>query len=157
MINIEDFCDKLEGFYDNWYQAAGNPAKYAHIKLTWERIGELEFKSKQWYQYLGEENPYRHRWHRIQDDSDQIVVENWSPDWKDRNKCCDMIFKPNGIFYKGAVATNNRIINGGELKSVVEFNGEIYKSRDQGWKNGKVIWGSNVIYEFQKSEGPICV
>ena len=48
MINIEDFCDKLEGFYDNWYQAAGNPAKYAHIKLTWERIGHLEFKSKQW-------------------------------------------------------------------------------------------------------------
>ena len=49
---ITDFCDKLEGFYDNWHQAAGNPAKYAHIKLRWERIGSNEFTSKQWYHYL---------------------------------------------------------------------------------------------------------
>ena len=58
-MSVIDFCDKLEGFYDNWYQAAGNPAKYAHIKLRWERIGHHQFKSKQWYHYLGEENPYR--------------------------------------------------------------------------------------------------
>ena len=56
-MSVIDFCDKLEGFYDNWYQAAGNPAKYAHIKLLWERIGHHQFKSKQWYHYLGEENP----------------------------------------------------------------------------------------------------
>ena len=64
-MSVIDFCDKLEGFYDNWYQAAGNPAKYAHIKLLWERIGHHQFKSKQWYHYLGEENPYRSKWHKV--------------------------------------------------------------------------------------------
>ena len=56
-----DFCNKLEGFYDNWYQAASNPSKYAHCKLRWERISENELTSKQWYHYMGEENPYRYK------------------------------------------------------------------------------------------------
>ena len=54
MINVEDFCNKLEGFYDNWNQASSNPAMYAHCKLRWERIGENELTSKQWYHYMGE-------------------------------------------------------------------------------------------------------
>jgi len=39
-MNAGEFCDKLEGFYDNWFQAARDPARYAHIKLKWERIGD---------------------------------------------------------------------------------------------------------------------
>ena len=51
----KDFCDKLEGFYDNWFQAAKDPARYAHCKLRWERISDNEFMSKQWYHYMGED------------------------------------------------------------------------------------------------------
>ena len=43
---VEDFCNKLEGFYDNWTQASSNPAKYAHCKLRWERISDNELTSK---------------------------------------------------------------------------------------------------------------
>ena len=38
---VEDFCNKLEGFYDNWTQASSNPSMYAHCKLRWERISDL--------------------------------------------------------------------------------------------------------------------
>ena len=57
----------------------------------------------------------------------------------------------------GKVKTDACIINGSMLKSTVKFNGDYYKSRDQGWRDGKVVWGSDVIYEFEKSDGPICV
>ena len=52
MDMIKDFCDKLEGFYDNWNQASANPAGYAHVKMRWERLSENELKSKQWYHYI---------------------------------------------------------------------------------------------------------
>ena len=44
------------------------------------------------------------------------------------------------------------IVNGGEVRSIVKFNGSYYKSRDQGWKDEKVVWGSDVIYRFDKVE-----
>jgi hypothetical protein len=156
-VNITDFCDKLEGFYDNWFQAAKDPARYAHIKLKWERIGDNEFKSKQWYHYLGEDNPYRRKWHRVSEQQGVIIVQNWTPNWGEHNYCCDMMFFDVGDFYDGKVKTDACIINGGMLKSTVQFNGTFYKSRDQGWRDDKVVWGSNVIYEFQKTEKPLGV
>ena len=60
-----DFCDTLEGFYDNWNQAASNPTKYSHCYIRWERIGDNELTSKQWYHHEGEDKPYRYRWHRV--------------------------------------------------------------------------------------------
>ena len=78
---VKDFCDKLEGFYDNWNQASRDPARWAHCKLKWQRIGENEFTSKQWYQYMGEENPYRLKWHRVHEQQGIIIVQNWTPDW----------------------------------------------------------------------------
>ena len=42
------------------------------------------------------------------------------------------------------------IVNGGIVKSMVEFNGKTYRSKDQGWKDGQVVWGDDVIYEFDK-------
>ena len=68
-----------------------------------------------------------------------------------------MMFFKVGDYYDGKVKTDACIINGGMLKSTVQFNGVNYKSRDQGWRDGKVVWGSDVIYEFDKSDGPICV
>jgi len=151
----KDFCDKLEGFYDNWNQASSNPAKYAHCKLRWERIGDNELSSKQWYHYMGEDNPYRYKWHRVQEQQGIIIVQNWTPDWGEHNYCCDMMFKEVGDHYSGRVKTDACIINGGMVRSFVEFNGVYYKSRDQGWRDDKVVWGSDDIYELLKTDKSI--
>ena len=58
-MNAEEFCDKLEGYYDSWKQASADPARYAHVKIRWTRLGPKQLESKQWYHYLGEEKPYR--------------------------------------------------------------------------------------------------
>jgi len=152
-----DFCNKLEGFYDNWFQAARDPARCAHIKLRYKKLNENEFSVKQWYHYLGEENAYRHRWSKIVDEGDRIRVENWDPNWESHNSCCDMLFYLVGDHYTGEVATNNCIVNGGTVKSVVEFDGKVYKSMDQGWNNNKRVWGSEMIYEFKKTDKPLSI
>ena len=102
----KDFCDKLEGFYDNWNQASSNPAKYAHCKLRWERISENELSSKQWYHYMGEDNPYRYKWHRVHEQQGIIIVQNWTPEWGEHNHCCDMMFFQVGDYYDGKVKTD---------------------------------------------------
>ena len=154
---VEDFCNKLEGFYDNWPQASSNPAKYAHCKLRWERIGDKELTSKQWYHYMGEDNPYRNKWHRVQEQQGIIIVQNWTPEWGEHNYCCDMMCFQVGDYYDGKVKTDACIIRGGVVRSTVKFNGEYYKSRDQGWRDDKLVWGSDVIYDLKKTDKPIAL
>ena len=146
-MNSNNFCDTLEGLYDNRKQAASNPTKYAHCHIRWKRISVNELTSTQWYHHEGEDKPYRHRWHRVTDD---LIVENWDTDWKEHNPCCDMIFTKEGDYYIGKVSTDKCIVGGGIVKSMVEFNGKTYRSKDQGWKDGQVVWGDDVIYEFHK-------
>ena len=68
-----------------------------------------------------------------------------------------MMFQEVGDHYSGRVKTDACIINGGMVRSFVEFNGTYYKSRDQGWRDDKVVWGSDVIYEFLKTDKPLGV
>ena len=147
---LYDFCDKLEGFYDKWNQACRNPAVWSHVKLRWKRIGDHQFESKQWYEYLGEEKHYRLKWLKVSEQQGTIIVQNWTPDWGDHNYCCDMMFFEVGDHYSGKVKTDACIVNGGRVVSLVKFDGNYYKSRDQGWRDDKVVWGSDVIYKFDK-------
>ena len=149
-MNAEEFCDKLEGYYDSWKQASADPARYAHVKIRWTRLGPKQLESKQWYPYLGEEKPYRKRWHKVYTEGDHIRVENWGVNWQGHRNCCDMIFTLENGIYKGKVATDECIVNGGFVESMVEFDGTRYKSRDRGWtaNRSKKMWGSDVIYEF---------
>ena len=147
---IKKFCDTLEGLYDNWKQASNDPGTYSHCHLHWKRIGDNELTSKQWYEFEGEDKPYRNRWHRVIIRNDTLVVENWSPQWEDHNPCCDMLFFAVEDYYTGIVSTFDCIVNGGMVKSMVEFDGKTYRSKDQGWKDGEVVWGSDLVYEFEK-------
>ncbi len=61
-----------------------------------------------------------------------------------------MIFTKEEDFFIGKVLTDKCIVNGGIVKSMVELDGKTYRSRDQGWKDGQVVWGDDVIYEFDK-------
>ena len=99
---------------------------------------------------MGEENPYRLKWHRVQEQQGIIIVQNWTPDWGDHNHCCDMMFQEVGDHSSGRVKTDACIINGGMVRSTVKFNGQHYKSRDQGWRDDKVVWGSDDIYILDK-------
>ena len=106
---------------------------------------------------MGENNPYRNKWHRVREEDGAVIVENWTPNWESHSECCDMIFNSLGDHYDGRVKTNACIIRGGVVKSTVKFNGEYYKSRDQGWRDDKLVWGSDVIYDLKKTDKPIAL
>lgn len=150
--NVLNFCNSLEGTYDNWQQASSNPRLFSHVMLKWERLGENELKIKQWYVHEGEIKPYRERWHKVLTDPETngILVENWSENWEYHNSCCDMIFEKNEEFYQGKIKGNNCIVKNALVKSFVSFDGKIYQSMDQGWIGDTLSWGSSEIYKFHK-------
>ena len=80
-----------------------------------------------------------------------FTLENWRPNLESHSECCDMIFNSLGDYYDVRVKTDACIIRGGVVKSTVQFNGNHYKSRDQGWKDEKLVWGSDVIYVLNKT------
>jgi hypothetical protein len=61
-----------------------------------------------------------------------------------------MMFFKVGDYYDGKVKTDACIIRGGVVRSTVKFNGQCYKSRDQGWRDDQVVWGSDEIYVLDK-------
>ena len=77
--------------------------------------------------------------------------KKYENEWKDGKKNGEgMMFFKDGECYDGKVKTDACIINGGMVRSTVRFNGQYYKSRDQGWRDDKVVWGSDEIYDLQK-------
>tara|TARA_B100001094_G_scaffold327296_1_gene385156 strand:+ start:19077 stop:19529 length:453 start_codon:yes stop_codon:yes gene_type:complete len=148
---IDDFIVKLKGKYNNWLQAASSPRDYSHVHIIWDQIGDNELTIKQWYDHEGESNPYRTRWHKILENQNSIIVENWEENWKEHHNQYDMMFTLNNNFYKGKLIHENPTVRENTiLKSFVEFNGDKYRSRDQGWRGNELIWGSMLIYELQK-------
>ena len=153
---IEDFIEKLRGKYNNWLQAASSPRDYSHVHIIWKQIGPNELTIKQWYDHEGESNPYRTRWHKVltNETQDAIIIENWEENWKQHHEEYDMLFTKVNNFYKGKLIHENPIVRGDTiLKSFVEFNGDKYRSMDQGWRGNELIWGSRLIYELQKEHG----
>lgn len=152
---IEDFIFKLKGKYNNLKQSQESPRDHSYVHILWNQIGNNELTIKQWYDYEGEQKPYRTRWHKIlTDETDNaIIVQNWEENWSAHHKEYDMRFRLVDNFYKGELIHKDPIVRGGILKSFVEFDGYTYKSMDQGWKDNKLIWGSLSIYELQKEIG----
>ena len=146
---IEEFISKLQGTYNNWKQAASSPRDHSYVHVVWENLGNNKMSICQWYDHEGQNSPYRFRYHKIVEKDDIIIVENWGDDWN-RSPAFDMGFAPIDGFYKGGLMYADPMIRGTSLKSFVEFNGQIYKSMDQGWKDGNLEWGSLTMYEFEK-------
>lgn len=153
---IQDFVSKLKGKYNNWKQASSSPRDYMHVHILWDQIGENELTIRQWYDYEGKDNPYRTRWHKVVPNktNDTIIVENWDDNWTQHNKQYDMIFSNENGKYKGHIIRDDAIVRGDTIvKSFVSFDGTTYKSMDQGWKKNELVWGSLLVYEFQKEVG----
>ena len=146
------FCDLLQGKYDNWQQASSNPRLFSHVMLRWDRLNDNELKIKQWYVHEGESKPYRERWHRVltEPETSAIIVENWSENFEAHNQCCDMFFNQVDNHYEGSIVGNDCIVRGATVTSFVSFDGKIYSSMDQGWTSDTLTWGSKNIYKFHK-------
>jgi len=149
---IDDFIFKLKGKYNNLKQAQDSPRDHSYVHILWKQIGEKELTIKQWYDYEGEQKPYRARCHKVLQKDDVIIVENWGTDWT-HSPAFDMKFTLIDTFYKGGLIYPDPIIRETILKSFVEFDGYTYRSMDQGWKNDKLEWGSLSYYELQKEIG----
>ena len=149
---IEEFISKLTGKYNNLKQAQSSPRDHSHVHIRWENLGDNKMTIKQWYEHDGESNPYRARCHKVLQKDDYIVVENWGTDWT-RSPAFDMGFAIIDTYYKGGLIYPDPIIRGTSLKSFVEFDGYTYRSMDQGWKDGKLEWGSLSYDELQKEIG----
>ncbi len=146
------FCDLLQGKYDNWQQASSNPRLFSHVMLRWDRLSDNKLKIKQWYVHEGESKPYRERWHRVltEPETSAIIVENWSENFEAHNQCCDMFFNQVDNHYEGSIVGNDCIVRGATVTSFVSFDGKIYSSMDQGWTSDTLTWGSKNIYKFHK-------
>ena len=149
---IEEFISKLTGKYNNLRQAQSSPRDHSHVHIRWKNLGDSKMTIKQWYDHDGESNPYRTRCHQVLQKDDTIIVENWGTDWT-RSPAFDMGFTIIDTYYKGGLIYPDPIIRGTSLKSFVEFDGYTDRSMDQGWKDGKLEWGSLSYYELQKEIG----
>ena len=56
---VDEFMSYLLGRYTNRDQAFYQPSKFAYIWGLYEQVSPTDIKSKWWYNYAGEDAPYR--------------------------------------------------------------------------------------------------
>lgn len=144
---IEDFLSFLLGRYHNRDQAFVNPSKFAYIHCYWEKIGVEELHSKHWYNYAGEDAPYREKFHRIETLGDNIIVRNFDIDWNKHPS--DIIFEKREFTWEGK-NLGECIIYDAVLESKMTLTGKEVICYDAGIKDDKVVWGGRDLYIFEK-------
>ena len=136
-----EFIDLIVGHWTNKKQAFANPAKYAYTNIKWELVdGKLNCKS--WYNYKGEDNPYKVETGIIVSENDQnsIILTGR----------CQFIFHKDGDIWKGT-NLGECIVRDAKLESVVELDKDSYKCYDCGHDDqGKIVWGGTLLYQFTK-------
>ena len=145
---IQDFLSFLLGRYHNRNQAFANPSKFAYIHCYWEQVGENEIHSKSWYNYAGEDAPYREKYHRLEISDNNIIVRNYTANWE--KYPCDMLFTYVDASWEG-VNCGECIVKGAKLESKITLtNDNKAICYDAGIKDGKIIWGGRDLYIFEK-------
>lgn len=144
---IEDFLSFLLGRYHNRDQAFVNPSKFAYIHCYWEQVGENEIHSKHWYNYAGEDAPYREKYHRLEISGNNIIVRNYDANWE--KYPCDMIFSRTSTSWEG---TNHEecILYDARMETKMTLTGNQVLCYDAGIKNGEIVWGGKDLYIFEK-------
>jgi len=140
----------LLGLWNNIAQAQASPHAYASIFMHWQEI-EGGFQSQNYYRTDGPSNPYRKRFHKKVNISDtQVLIENYDLDWT-KSEECGMMFTFDGNAWHGSVV-GNCVVNGVEIKSKMSLFGDKLHSCDQGYVDGRMIWGSKETYKFVKTK-----
>ena len=135
--------DWLLGRWTNLKQAQSNPTRWAHVYLSYTEEDGL-IHCKQWYEYRGEADPYRERWHRLSTISDtQVIVENID------NRDCDMICTFDGVSWNGDVGLDCRIRDA-KVESYFCLTESTIECYDIGLRDGTVIFGGRDPYSFYK-------
>ncbi|WP_019498944.1 chromophore lyase CpcT/CpeT [Pseudanabaena sp. PCC 6802] len=175
----------MAGDFSNAKQCFANPKDYAHIHvlfrpLPFEFFNGIGFYSEQVYDY-DLWNPYRQGVHRLVDLGDRIYIENYAlkdafryagaarelsilrtiaPDSLERRQHCSMIFRREGILFRGEVEPGNSCLiekQGRQtyLVSEVEISESTWVSLDRGIdiNTHEQVWGSEFgSLRFEKRE-----
>ena len=144
---LNEFKQHLLGTWSNKYQAMANPTSFAWIFISWEPVGRDKFKSKQWYHYEGEGKPYRERIVTFSESTDHIIIEYYDSDGI-RNEKCDTIFKFENGKWIGKNVGEGCIVRGAVLQSDFILSTGKFMTRDAGYLNTKMVWGSKNFYDF---------
>ena len=144
---IEDFFSFLLGRYTNRDQAFYNPSKFAYIHCYWERIGAEEMQSKHWYNYAGEDAPYRQKKHRVETEGNNIIVRNFDDNWD--KYPCDMIFTRTANTWEGTNHGDCQLL-GATMETKMTLTGTEVLCYDAGVKDGKIVWGGKDLYTFKR-------
>ena len=144
---ITEFLSCLLGRWSNKAQAYSNPSRYAWILTSWEDVGNGKYLSKQWYHYEGEEKPYRERINTLCEIESGIILQNWGLDGT-RNEKCDIIVTLDNGKWKGKNIGTECIVRGASLRSDFLLSSGELLSRDAGYVDNKLIWGSRDYYHF---------
>lgn len=144
---IEDFLSFLLGQYHNRNQAFANPSKFAYIHCYWKQLEENKFHSKHWYNYAGEDAPYREKYHMLKVNNSNIIVENYDTNWQ--KYPCDMIFSRNTSTWEGS-NYGECILHNAQLESKVTLTGNQALCYDAGIRDNKIVWGGRDLYIFEK-------
>jgi hypothetical protein len=145
---ITEFLSCLLGTWSNKQQAYGNPSKFAWILISWEQVDDGKFYTKQWYHYKGENDPYREKYYTMTETESGILLQNWNLDWT-RNERCDTIITPDikGKWFGTNIGTDC-IVRGAVLRSEFQLSNNSLMTRDAGYLDDQLIWGSKDYYHF---------
>jgi len=144
---IENFLSFLLCRFNNQNQAFSDPCRFAHICGYWEQIGQNQFHSKHWYNYQGEDTPYREKYHCIEVVNDFILVKNYTMNWE--KYPCDMLFAYVDTLWEG-VNYGECIVNDAKLESRITLTKDKILCYDAGVKDDKIVWGGRDMYVFDK-------
>ena len=142
---ITSFDNLILGHYNNKQQAYSNPTKWPQVHILYSKIKSNVLELKQWYNYEGEDKPYRHYHITINyqtHDTAYTRAHNLLTD----TPGCEMQWGYFGTWWFGSVKGECIVPKpDGDtyVVSDIQFDGDMYMSRDTGYycRNDKFAWG----------------
>jgi len=147
------FENKILGHYRNKRQAMSNPTQWPQINILYTKIKHNVLELKQWYNYQGEDNPYRH-YHLHCEYENENTVFTRAINQTTHEEGCKLAWGYYNGWWFGQVH-EECILRDTRVISSIQFNGEVYRSLDTGYniETGKFSWGKmpeEGMFEFER-------
>ena len=135
------FESMIVGHYRNKKQAQSNPTKWPQINILYTKIDDLVLELKQWYNYQGEDAPYRH-YHLTLEHLDEHTVITHAHNLQTDEPGCNLHWGYFNGWWFGEVQ-DECVLRNTKVISNIEFDGKVYRSLDTGYyvDTGKFAWG----------------
>jgi len=145
------FESMILGHYKNKKQAQSNPSVWPQINILYTKVGANVLDLKQWYNYQGEDKPYRH-YNLFLEYVDEYTVFTHAINKTDAKPACDLQWGYFDGWWYGEIK-DECILRDTKVISNIQFNGTVYKSLDTGYniETGKFAWGKQPeegMFEF---------